>query len=534
MKEYKVIDLFAGAGGLSLGFKQAGSFRIVAAAENNENAKKTYHENHTNTDLYDDIRGIHFSELSQKYGAIDVVIGGPPCQGFSNANRQKAKTISLNNGLVKQFVRAITELQPTVFVMENVGMLKSDTHRFYYSQEDVEDIEKLGIKLRDDDLLLLPPGFYSEDYAALIGTLEYYEECLWDAVDYLVLNVLFRQRRNHTKLKKAAIKYERRINDFSKKYSVLQGPASVAGKANKKLAEALQAYVHGEMTEDSLISIIEPAIMLQRMYMRYQELIDNRIIVNEIIAQKGIVAHVSSFSVLDYIRKTLGAKPYCYNIKDGVLNAADFGAPQKRERFILVGTKNGTAAALPKGTYEEKSYRTVADAIQDLETVPTYFNVTTGARALPTLEAEPGSLISLLRDSTELYNHIITETQAVAKERFAALHPGDNFHSLADELKSSYTDAKRTQNTIYLRLNYNKPSGTVVNVRKSMWVHPKLDRALSIREAARLQTFPDSFRFIGTKDSQYQQVGNAVPPMLAKAIAEQVLSLLHQGETHGG
>ena len=59
-----------------------------------------------------------------------------------------------------------------------------------------------------------------------------------------------------------------------------------------------------------------------------------------------------------------------------------------------------------------------------------------------------------------------------------------------------------------------------------MWVHPVLDRAISIREAARLQTFPDSFIFIGTKDSQYQQVGNAVPPFLAKAIADQLYHIL--------
>lgn len=59
-----------------------------------------------------------------------------------------------------------------------------------------------------------------------------------------------------------------------------------------------------------------------------------------------------------------------------------------------------------------------------------------------------------------------------------------------------------------------------------MWIHPVLNRALSVREAARLQSFPDSFVFIGAKDSQYQQVGNAVPPMLAKAIAQHIISIL--------
>ena len=65
-----------------------------------------------------------------------------------------------------------------------------------------------------------------------------------------------------------------------------------------------------------------------------------------------------------------------------------------------------------------------------------------------------------------------------------------------------------------------------------MWIHPVKDRALSVREAARLQTFPDSFVFTGTKDKQYQQVGNAVPPILAKAIAERLDALLTEAEVY--
>jgi len=62
-----------------------------------------------------------------------------------------------------------------------------------------------------------------------------------------------------------------------------------------------------------------------------------------------------------------------------------------------------------------------------------------------------------------------------------------------------------------------------------MWIHPTLDRAISVREAARLQTFPDSYIFCGSKDRQYQQVGNAVPPIMAKAIAEKLAKLLNNG-----
>ena len=133
-----------------------------------------------------------------------------------------------------------------------------------------------------------------------------------------------------------------------------------------------------------------------------------------------------------------------------------------------------------------------------------------------------------LRDTDGIiYNHIVPKTGKEALDRFKLLKQGQNFHDLPVAFKeNTYTNAKRTQNTVYQRLSYSAPSGTVINVRKSMWIHPTVDRAISVREAARLQTFPDSFRFWGPKDSQYQQVGNAVPPMLAEAIARQILSYI--------
>ena len=140
---------------------------------------------------------------------------------------------------------------------------------------------------------------------------------------------------------------------------------------------------------------------------------------------------------------------------------------------------------------------------------------------------EISELGKALRDTSVLKNHIITDTRDTAMERFKALKQGQNFHALDDSLKTNtYTDISRTQNTIYLRLDYDTPCGTVINVRKSMWVHPTLDRAVSVREAARLQTFPDSFVFCGSKDKQYQQVGNAVPPIMAKAIAKKLAAQL--------
>ena len=137
--------MFSGAGGLSLGFKQTGKINIVAAAENNPNARKTYKRNFAEVKrLYPDVRTIDYNELKEAVGQVDIVIGGPPCQGFSNANRQHSTIISMNNRLVKEYVRAICELQPTAFVMENVAMLKSQVHRFFLEENDMTNAKILN------------------------------------------------------------------------------------------------------------------------------------------------------------------------------------------------------------------------------------------------------------------------------------------------------------------------------------------------------------------------------------------------------
>ena len=146
---YKTIDLFAGAGGLSYGFEMTGEFFVVAAAENNKYAQDTYLANHINPNLriIDDVRQCDFEKLAEELGGVDVVIGGPPCQGFSNANRQKNHIVSMNNSLVKEYFRAIKEIKPKAFVMENVAMLTSKTHKFYDSRIDHDEIVCLGVEM---------------------------------------------------------------------------------------------------------------------------------------------------------------------------------------------------------------------------------------------------------------------------------------------------------------------------------------------------------------------------------------------------
>lgn len=185
--------------------------------------------------------------------------------------------------------------------------------------------------------------------------------------------------------------------------------------------------------------------------------------------------------------------------------------------------------ALPVGSFDEEHYRTVREAISDLEDVEPVVDIADDVGIPLGEKTGLGMLGQSLRNAAVLRNHIITATTDTAMQRFKKIKQGKNFHSLDEALKiNTYTDVSRTQNTIYLRLNYDEPSGTVVNVRKSMWIHPTLDRAISVREAARLQTFPDSFVFCGSKDKQYQQVGNAVPPIMAKSIAKKLASILNK------
>ncbi|NLE24957.1 MAG: DNA cytosine methyltransferase [Clostridiaceae bacterium] len=542
--KYNVVDLFAGAGGLSYGFLQTGRYDIKAAFENNPNAQKTYKRNHENVEVYSDISEALTDEVKNKLGKVDVVIGGPPCQGFSNANRQKNHAINKNNTLIKKYVKVILDYKPTAFLMENVSMLKSDVHLFYVSENDKKDIEKYKIKVSDSEILLLDKDLVFDGVEAVVKDVAQISRYLWSDDDYLTLNVIYKYRdkresdkeeiksKRKEKRQRAIEKHKKRLLNFATRLSDLENSENVFRIADKKVASALIKYFRSEVDSKDLCNEIEPAILYQRMLSKAKELHENRIKVNEYKTNNGLVACVKSMTVLDYIEAILGSPKNGYKIVNGVLNAADFGVPQKRQRFVLMGLKSSKnmEIKLPIGAVEEKNYATVSDAIKDIEKVSVAFDVEkgNGGIKLPKVPKDISLLGKSLRNSEILYNHISTKTTNKALKRFKAIQQGQNFHNLADGLKDTYSDPTRTQNTIYLRLDYNKPSGTVVNVRKSMWIHPVKNRALSIREAARLQTFPDTFVFCGTKDSQYQQVGNAVPPMLAKAIAEQLYGYLER------
>lgn len=526
--KYSVVDLFAGAGGLSLGFQQTGKFDIKVAAENNKHAKATYKRNHGNTKLLDDVCTVDYQDIVHKHGPIDVVIGGPPCQGFSNANRQKNHAISSNNRLVKEYVKAVCGLQPKVFVMENVDMLRSETHRFYYSEEDEEIIDSLDIELKECEIELLPLSISLNNIEKLIGDYEKLKIFNWDEKTYSTLNILYKQNKNPVKFKDTANRHKKSLEKIGSSLMQKKFSDEEICKIDYILGKAILDYLEESIDSAQLLEKLETPIAIQKMISKLKELEDNKIRY-VIDTEKGVIAKVQAYAVIDYIRKLLENNNYI--IKSGVLNALDFGVPQKRMRFIMIGVKseNELSFELPKGTMQGKDIITVRDAIGDLESINPAYEVAKPPISFPLTHQEKDNFLYRIRDSEFLHNHVITKTRETALKRFAVLKEGQNFHDLKTEMiDNTYTNAKRTQNTIYLRLKYDEPSGTVVNVRKSMWIHPTIDRALSIREAARLQTFPDSFVFEGTKDMQYQQVGNAVPPILANAIARKVLELMEE------
>ncbi len=527
--KYKVIDLFSGAGGLSLGFLQTRKYDIKVAFENSPHMQETYRLNHPGVEIQGDVCTADYADIMRRHGNIDVVIGGPPCQGFSNANRQKNHAVSQNNKLVKQYLRAILELQPKAFVMENVSMLRSEVHRFYMEKGDAATIARCQIPVKETSIHLLDTEFMFKGAVAIVQDKEKVEKYLWADRDYFELNIIYKASKNISKMLKALNKHKSQLLHIAEGFQNMPKNDYILHEGEKAF-KAVSDYYAGTLEASEIKEKIEHSIMIQRMLGRAKEIFENQIIVDEYVQSKGLAAKVRSFSVYDYLCRILEAPENNYVIASDVLCAADYGAPQKRMRFVLIGIKKSIShkIVLPKGRFSTNKYRTVRDAIGDLEDIKPITDVAEDKNGIIIQPKEGLSqLASSLRNSRVLKNHIITKTTDTAMERFRALSQGQNFHALDSALKTNtYTDAARTQNTIYLRLNYDEPSGTVVNVRKSMWIHPTLDRAVSVREAARLQTFPDSFVFCGSKDKQYQQVGNAVPPIMAKSIAKKLAQTL--------
>lgn len=345
------VDLFAGAGGMSVGARQGG-LRVAYSVEVDPNAAATYSWNHPETNIIQrDVRTVTADDFRERPNRrVDILFGGPPCQGFSTSNQKTRSSANPSNWLFTEYVRLVREMEPNWVIFENV----------------------------------------------------------------------------------------------------------------KGLIETEQGFFFRTVKE--------------------------------------------SFSSLGYTVTAL------------VLNAADYGVPQRRERLFVVGSRKGCAITQPPKRRAKKV--TVRDAIADLPSL----KIGSSIDYLPYKRKPDSAYAEQVRGGLyECGNHFVSQNAPEIARRYHHVPQGGNWENIPAKLMTSYADRTRCHTGIYYRLREDAPSIVVGNFRKNMLIHPWEDRGLSVREAARLQSFPDSYRFYGSIGFQQQQVGNAVPPLLAKALFTHIL-----------
>lgn len=209
-----------------------------------------------------------------------------------------------------------------------------------------------------------------------------------------------------------------------------------------------------------------------------------------------------------------------YVVDYRLLDAWRHGVPQHRKRFILQARNDG---ALPAWPAPVKHRPTVRDAIDDLPPL----DDTTGARELPYAGQPSSALAKTLRDDDAdiVYDHMTRPVRDDDREAFELMTSSTLYSDLPEHLRRYRSD---TFNDKYKRLDWDDLSRTITAhiAKDGYWyIHPEEHRTLTVREAARIQTFPDSFRFAGTRSDAFRQIGNAVPPALGRTVAEAILPL---------
>lgn len=354
------IDIFSGAGGLSLGAEMAG-IRISTAIEINKSAAQTFLRNHKGAEvLQGDIQEIDPKTLIKDNKPVFVIMGGPPCQGFSMSNTRTRNMENTKNFLFLEFVRFVQDIRPAWFVLENV----------------------------------------------------------WGITN---------------------------IN---------------GGKTQSMIEDCFRA--------------------------------------------------IDGYD----------------NISSSILWASDYGVPQKRNRFFLVGNRLGIDFKFPK---KHKSIITVEEAIGDLPSLQNG-EMLEEASYTQTIEEASDYAQLMRKGSDKARQNFVSRNNDLVIERYKYIGQGQNWRAIPDFLMQNYADKGRCHSGIYKRLRANQPSVVISNYRKSMLIHPYEDRGISVREAARLQSFPDTFIFEGSLMHIQQQIGNAVPPLLAKAVFRQIIKQTKEHE----
>lgn len=267
---------------------------------------------------------------------------------------------------------------------------------------------------------------------------------------------------------------------------------------------------------------------LFREYLRMVEGLMPKIVVMENVTGITSVAEGRAVNEIYRSLETLG-----FHVEHRVLKAEEYGVPQERRRIFFVGVRDGQKVDWPMPTHfreedlftrtsKQEPLVTVWDAISDLPKL----KIKEGEEESEYL-SEPGSVFQELmrRRSRKIYNHVAPFLADINIRRLRYIPQGGSWRDIPVQLlPAGMKKAKRSDHTKrYGRLHPDGLASTILTKCDLHWgafIHPTQERSLTVREAARFQSFPDRFRFTGSRVEQFRQVGNAVPPLLARAVAK--------------
>lgn len=253
---------------------------------------------------------------------------------------------------------------------------------------------------------------------------------------------------------------------------------------------------------DSRNSLFEEVIKIS-------EIVNPKYIVIENVVGLLSMKTIDGLNVKDVIISEFNRIGYKSDFK--ILNAADYGVPQARKRVVFIASKD-YQISFPTPIFNPKNYITVGDALGNIDPDgDLYFEPTTK------FQKEMSGRKEILNHNRRISNELVTK-------RMSYIPEGGNWKDIPKELGTG----GGVHSNAYKRLDRKLPSVTIKHAAKAMIIHPLRNRILTVREVARLQSFNDNFILTGSNSDQHQQLANAVPPLLGKAIAKELLCNLEK------
>lgn len=263
----------------------------------------------------------------------------------------------------------------------------------------------------------------------------------------------------------------------------------------------------------------DPRNQLYKAYLRFVQVINPKVVIIENVAE---IYNAFDGVVRNEIISTL--KEYGYKVSVKIINMTKYGIPQKRRRCFFFASRLGT----PVFPEEQETTLSGWDAISDLPVV----NQGEGYDGMPYSGPPLNAYQAHLRiGSDSLFNHVANVMKPTQTARIASIGPGQGLKDMPPELQvnGGYSGA-------YGRLDYTSVAPTITrwvfHIGSGRFAHPREVRGFTMREAARIQSFSDDFHFLGSRNDQAGQIGNAVPPYFMEQLADKIIDAL-QGKEEG-